>query len=67
MISLKAERLNRGLSIRQAAQEIGVTAPTLNRAESGEGGIHPGNAFKIASFYGYQVTQIWPVEEEAAA
>jgi transcriptional regulator with XRE-family HTH domain len=67
MISLKAERLNRGLSIRAAAKEIGVTAPTLGRAESGEGGIHPVNALKIATFYGYRVTDIWPVEESVAA
>lgn len=65
-VNLTAERLNRGLSIRQAAKAIGVTAPTLQRAETGEG-VHPGNALKIADFYDCKVTDIWPVEEQAAA
>ena len=65
-ISLKAERLNRGLSLRAAAKEIGVAAPTLGRAEQG-GTLHPANAYKIASFYDCKVTDLWPTEEKAAA
>jgi transcriptional regulator with XRE-family HTH domain len=66
-INLKAERLNKGLSIREAAKEIGVAAPTLGRAEQGATNLHPSNALKIANFYGCKVTDIWPVEEKAAA
>lgn len=64
-LNLKAERLNRGLSIKQAAEEIGITPATLGRAEDGES-LHPNNAFKIATFYGKAVTDIWPVEEKVA-
>ena len=63
-VSLKAERLNRGLSIKQAPEKMGVAAPTLGRAEDGEG-IHPNNALKIADFYGLKVTDIWPVKDKA--
>jgi transcriptional regulator with XRE-family HTH domain len=64
-VNLEAERLNRGLSLREAAEEIGVPEATLRRAESGEG-LRPSNAFKIANFYGYKVTDLWPVEGAAA-
>jgi transcriptional regulator with XRE-family HTH domain len=60
--SLKAERLNRGLSLSAAADEIGVPLNVLSRAEAGEGMPHPSNAKRIADFYGCQVTDIWPVE-----
>lgn len=61
-INLRAERLNRGLSLRQAAEAMGVPEQSIRRAEGGEG-LTPGNAFKIARFYGYKVTDIWPVDE----
>lgn len=63
MIDLRSQRLNRGLSISGASKEIGVTRDTLRRAEEGGPRPHPRNAFKIASFYGYRVTDIWPVED----
>lgn len=63
-INLTAERLNRGLSVRGLAEEIGVNAPIIQRAESGES-IHPSNAKRIADFYGYKVTDIWPIEVAA--
>jgi transcriptional regulator with XRE-family HTH domain len=65
-VDLRAERLNRGLSARDAAREMGIDTNTLLRAESREITPHPRNAYKIASFYGYQVTDIWPVEETTA-
>lgn len=61
-IDLRAERLNRGLSVAVAAEKMDVSRDTLERAESGEVNPQPANAFKIASFYGYKVTDIWPVE-----
>lgn len=68
-VDLRSARLNRGLSIRQAADQMGVAPNTLKRAEEGEMP-HPGNALKIAGFFGHQVTDVWPLERtptEAAA
>lgn len=65
-VNLTAERLNRGLSLRQAAEQMGITGQTLSRAEQGEFQPHPNNALKIADFYGYKVTDIWPLAKEAA-
>lgn len=67
MINLRAERLNRGLTLRAAASEMGVDFKALFRAERGEGTPTPSNAFKIASFYGYKVTDLWPVERTGQA
>lgn len=61
---LKAARLNKGLSVRQLAAEIKVSAASVARAEAGES-IHPANAKRIADFYGKSVTEIWPVKEPA--
>ena len=65
-VDLRGDRLNRGLSIRQAAEQMGVAANTLGRAEDGEMP-HPANALKIASFYGHQVTDVWPVDPDPSA
>jgi transcriptional regulator with XRE-family HTH domain len=64
--SLTEARLNRGLSLRGAAQAIGIARATLERAERG-GSVHPGSAKQIADFYDVQVTDIWPVSPKAAA
>lgn len=63
-INLRAERLNRGLSLRQAADAMDVPEQSIRRAESGEG-LTPQNAFKVATFYGYKVTDLWPVKDAA--
>lgn len=62
-INLKAERVNRGLGLQEAADAIGVPRNTLIQAELGKRVPQPPNAFKIASFFGYKVTDIWPVED----
>lgn len=67
MIDLRKERINRGLSGRQAAKEMGVEPDTLARAERGEGVPHPRNAKLIADFYGVKATDLWPVAERKAA
>lgn len=64
--SLAAERLNLGLSIRQAALEIGIARATLERAERGEG-VHPGSALRIAKFYDCKVTDFVDIGEEREA
>jgi transcriptional regulator with XRE-family HTH domain len=66
-VSLKAERLNRGLSLVDAADEAEVPLNVLARAESGDGQPHPSNAKRIADFYGYKVTDIWPLDQKARA
>lgn len=63
---LQAERLNKGLSIRQLAAEIKVSAASVARAEAGES-IHPANAKRIADFYGKSVTDIWPLDKAGVA
>jgi transcriptional regulator with XRE-family HTH domain len=65
-ISLRAERLNRGLSAEAAAAEMGVDKQVLLNAENGSTP-RPATAYKIATFYGYLVTDIWPVEEPEGA
>jgi transcriptional regulator with XRE-family HTH domain len=61
-INLRAERLNRGLSTREAAEQIGVSRPTLERAEAGSAP-QPRMAKRIADFYDVRVTDIWPVAD----
>lgn len=60
-MNIEAERLNRGLSSRIAADQIGVDRRTLERAERGEG-VNPAKAKLIADFYGVLVTDILPLK-----
>lgn len=61
-MNLRAERLNRGLSSRDAAEAMDVTQAILLRAEAGLG-VRPAHAKQIADFYGVLVTDIWPVAD----
>lgn len=62
-INIVAERINRGLSIPQAALAMGIGRETLRSAEADlPDRPAPGTAKKIADFYGYKVTDIWPIE-----
>lgn len=67
-MNIEAERLNRGLSVVEAAEQIGVSRGTLAKAERGAM-VRPRQAKQIADFYGVQVTDIWSVEptERSAA
>lgn len=62
---LKAARLNKGLNLRQAAEQIGVSTETLRQIELGSRPT-PGVGKLIADFYEVRFTDIWPVEERAA-
>lgn len=64
-MNLTVERVNRGLSLNEAAREIGVARGTLRRAENGEMP-KPSQAKKIADFYGVRVTDIWDVSGSPA-
>lgn len=68
-LSLRGLRHNKGLTAKAAAEQIDISHDTLLNAERGDR--VPGVTFKhkIASFYGVEVTDIWPVtehEEQAA-
>lgn len=65
---LRTERLNRGLTVRDAAREMGLADwKTLQRAEADDTVPQPGNAFKMTSFYGLIVTDLWPVVSNEVA
>jgi transcriptional regulator with XRE-family HTH domain len=66
-VDLRALRLNRGLSIRAAAREMGIEHMVLQRAEARTTTPRPAHALKIASFYGLQVTDVWPLDSEVPA
>ena len=59
-------RLDLGLSIRQAAKAIPVDRRTLEKAERGQS-LHPASAKRIAEFYGYKPSEIWPIGDEDGA
>ena len=67
-MNLKAERLNRGLRVNEAAAAMGVPSYVLRSAEAGTQP-RPESAKRIADFFDVKVTDIWPVEKgsEAAA
>jgi transcriptional regulator with XRE-family HTH domain len=64
VINLRALRLNRGKSLDDVAAETGVSKGVLARAERGESIPRPRAQFQIARFYGYQPTDIWPIDAE---
>lgn len=64
--NLEVERLKRGLSIKAAAAEIGISPSVLVKAEAGEP-IQAAKQKAIADFYGYKVTHIWPVQEAVSS
>lgn len=64
--NLAAARLDRGLSQRDLAAEIGIGRETIRRLESGLTA-HPRNAKKVADFFGIQVTDLMPLDPEGVA
>lgn len=66
-MNIAVERVNRGLSVRQAADEIGVAPGTLAALEDGRS-VYPASAKKVADYFGCKVTDlIPPTTQEAAA
>jgi transcriptional regulator with XRE-family HTH domain len=65
-MNIEAARLDRGLSLSEAAALIGVSRGTLAKAERGEI-VRPRQAKRIADFFEVAVTDLWPVEPKAAA
>lgn len=68
MIDLRKERVDRGLSLTQLSEEIGVPRNTIARVERGTEPV-PETKLKIATFFGYKPSDLWPVDtdEKAAA
>lgn len=64
-MNLREERLNRGLSLRALAAEIGIRHDVLHRLEQGATP-QPRHRLLIADYFGKTVTEIWP-ELKAAA
>lgn len=67
VLNLKAERMNRGLSLAALSEQIDVPKSTLARIEATGTEPAPRTKLAIARFLGREVTDIWPVEEKAAA
>lgn len=66
-VSLLKLRHDKGLNVRVAAKEIGITVPTLLDAENDVTNPAITTKHKIASFYGVQVTDVWPIPEREEA
>lgn len=64
IVNLRAERLNRGLTLEQVAQRIGISATALSMLERGKNRPSPGVGFRLAAEYGYRVTDVWPSDDE---
>jgi DNA-binding XRE family transcriptional regulator len=58
--NLRDLRHDTGLTARTAAKRIGVALPTLLDAENGVTDPVIQTKHKIASYYGVQVSEIWP-------
>lgn len=65
-VNLVERRLNKGLTIKAAAAEIGVNRMTLAALERGER-VRPDNAKKVADFYGCKVMDLLALNEVDAA
>jgi lambda repressor-like predicted transcriptional regulator len=52
-------RLDRGLSLRQMAEECGLQEWVIRSAETGQHVPQPRNARIIGDFYGVTVSDIW--------
>ena len=57
-ITLKAARINKGLSAKKAAQFAGITEDTLYRYEAGKGSPKIEVALKLAEAYGVSINVI---------
>ena len=65
MNAIKAERMNRGEALADAAAGMGIHVATLIRIER-EGRLPTAPVAKaIADHYGLRVTDLWPIKEAA--
>jgi transcriptional regulator with XRE-family HTH domain len=66
VIDLRAERLNRGLSVRELADEVGVDRKVIARLEDG-GTARVANVKRVADYFGCKVTDLISIDVERAA
>jgi len=59
-VDLRTERRNRGMTLKDVAELVGVTESSMSLYERGLSAPHAPTAFKIASLYGVKVSDIWP-------
>lgn len=57
-LTLKAARVNAGVSVKDAAVAVGVTEDTMYRYEAGKSSPKIGTAVKLAALYGVSVDAI---------
>lgn len=57
--ALQEMRLGRGLTLTQAARELGITVGYLNTLELGRSDPSLRIALRVAEFYGKTVTELW--------
>lgn len=63
-VDLRSERLRRGKSAAALAEDIGVTEDVLLWAERNpDRRPRPENAFKIATYFSFDVVEQWPEPE----
>jgi ribosome-binding protein aMBF1 (putative translation factor) len=65
-IDVVADRVNRGLSQQQLADEIGVSVDVIRNVERTGKRPRPANALRVATHYGLMVTEMWPNAKAAA-
>lgn len=58
MFTVKAARVNAGLSVKEAAEKLGITEDTLYRYENGSSSPKIGVAIKMAEVYGRSIDEI---------
>ena len=58
MITMRAARVNAGLSVKDAAAALGITEDTLYRYETGKSSPKIGTAIKMAELYGVTIDMI---------
>jgi transcriptional regulator with XRE-family HTH domain len=64
---LRLARARKGLTLRQAAEVIGVSKDTLSELERGRRHPHPSTLYKIAQGYGVSIGELLELEEPALA
>jgi transcriptional regulator with XRE-family HTH domain len=66
MIHLKIARIRQGLSQRDVARRIGISACALSLIESGQRGMKPVVAKKLAGVLGMSIEEVLFPEDKAA-
>lgn len=65
-VDIHTDRINRGLSQQQLADQIGVSVDVIRNLEDSGARPRPANARAVAAFYSLSVTDMWPLAREAA-